>query len=361
MQIYRYSRSLLLNAIFICFSMLLTACAEEQSVSKPKARPVKIFTVGSVVSGTVEYPGEVSAALKAEMAFEVTGKIVKFPVKEGQKVNKGQLLAQLDLRDFQSTVSSAQGEYDQVLANYQRAEELIKNNYISKTDYDQIKAQLKTTQSNLNKAKKALEEATLIAPFAGQVAKKLVDDFANIQAKQAILVLQDSNSLEIVINVPEVDWVRAKPGINLEEHTRLLRPQVELSSMPGRRFDATIKEVSTTADPATRTYSATLAFPAPTDITVLPGMTAKCIIHVPDEIEAQNNEIPSKAVVSDPDGNAFVWRIDPENMSVSKATIKLGELSGSNVKILQGLNSGDQIAVSGVHQLMDGMQVTRFE
>ena len=70
--------------------------------------------------------------------------------------------------------------------------------------------------------------------------------------------------------------------------------------------------------------------------------------------------IPANAVLADADGNSTVWKVDPDTMTVSSAMIQLGDVSGSQVRVLAGLNPGDRIATSGVHKLREGMQVTEL-
>lgn len=347
------------SILILLIALLVTACSEPPQEAIDVIKPVKIYTVGSEGETTLEYPGQVSAATKADMAFEVSGKIVKFPVKEGQNVKQGELLAQLDLRDFQSTFNSAQSEYENARANFSRADKLIEDNFISRLDYDKLKSQRSTAKAKVDKAKKALEDASLRAPFTGQVAKKLVEDFANITAKEAVLILQDVDQLELVVNVPEADWARTKKNGDLKATTQRIKPRVSIAGLPGSDFPAVIKEVSTTADPTTRTYEAKLSFTPDSDVNVLPGMTATLTINI-----AQQNtglRIPSKAVVSDNNNQAFVWRINPETMMTARTTVKLGNLTGVSVVILEGLSSGDLIAVSGVHLLREDMTVRHFQ
>jgi RND family efflux transporter MFP subunit len=196
------------------------------------------------------------------------------------------------------------------------------------------------------------------------VAQKLVNDFANVQAKQAVLVLEDDSSLEIDVNVPEQDWARAKPNISLEERSARARPRVVIPAIADRIFPATLKELDTTADPVTRTYNVTFAFEKPSDVTVRPGMTGGVILTIPSDIAAEDlgagTSVPSAAVRSDEAGNAFVWRIG-DDMRVSKQPVEVGELSGGNVKIVSGLEPGSRIAASGVHNLREGMMVREYQ
>jgi RND family efflux transporter MFP subunit len=151
------------------------------------------------------------------------------------------------------------------------------------------------------------------------------------------------------------------PGLTIEERNRLAKLRVSISSIPDRSFPAWIKEFSTTADPVTRTFKATFAFAPPDDVTVRPGMTAK-VTGTGGASRAPSGAlaIPARAVLTDETGEAFVWVVDPKTMTVKRTPVAAGDLSGESIAIRSGLAGGEQIAISGVHQLRDGMQVRRF-
>jgi RND family efflux transporter MFP subunit len=218
------------------------------------------------------------------------------------------------------------------------------------------------TLADLETAQKAVEDTLLIAPFAGRVAKKLVKDFQNVNAKQAVLIRQDDSSLELVVNVPERDLTKKAQSRTLEEATRRLAPEVSVTAIPDESFPARLKEISTTADTVTRTFRATFAFDKPSDVQVLPGMTAKVAINRPGSGERQTGfSIPAQATLADDTGAAYVWVVDPEAMTVSRRMVELGEMSGADVVVRSGLAGGDVVAISGVHQLREGMPVRRLE
>ncbi|MFT5441050.1 MAG: multidrug efflux system membrane fusion protein, partial [Myxococcota bacterium] len=134
-------------------------------------------------------------------------------------------------------------------------------------------------------------------------------------------------------------------------------------SVEGRSFPARVKEFSPTADPTSRTYEAVVSFETPDDVTILPGMTASVQVNVlPGASAAANTiQIPSNAAVADEQGKAYVWKIDPSSMQVSRSSVELGGLTGESVAVASGLSTGDWIAVSGVHQLREGMRIRRHE
>ena len=100
-------------------------------------------------------------------------------------------------------------------------------------------------------------------------------------------------------------------------------------------------------------------FQPPEDVSLLPGMTAQVTIEVATDDTSTEPDIwiPSGAVLGDDTGGASVWTIDPATMRASRVSVVVGTLSGADINILSGLESGDRIAVSGVHNLREGMEV----
>jgi RND family efflux transporter MFP subunit len=209
-----------------------------------------------------------------------------------------------------------------------------------------------------------LSDTRLVAPFAGEIGRRLVDNFVNVQAKEGVVILQDLTTLEVLVTIPEQDWARARPGLTREERTALITPMVSLTMIPGREFPARIKEIATVADPVTRTFEVIAEMDNPEDVSILPGMTANVRVTVsggsPVTTDAASYSIPANAVLADAEGNSTVWKVDPNSMTVSRAMIQLGDVSGNQVRVLAGLNPGDRIATSGVHKLREGMQVTEL-
>jgi multidrug efflux system membrane fusion protein len=342
----------------------VAGCGEEPPPAPEVARPVKMMQVGGPAAReTREYPGVVKAFQTAEMAFEVPGKIVEFRYKEGAEVPEGAVIARLDPRDYEAQVDSAQAQYDNAKNNYDRAQKLFEEGALAAIERDRRQTALDTADAALREATKALEDTELRAPFSGVLARKLVEDYANVQAKQVVLVLTDDESLEIKLAVPERDLSgQVSQHRSPEQITRRIQPEVLITSMPDRRFPARLTELANTADPETRTFEATFAFDNPPDASILPGMTAKVIIQVPeDRSPSRGILIPATAAVADDEGNAFVWVVDTDTMTVSPRPVQLGPLTGDDVVVREGLEGGETIATSGVQQLRDGMAVRRFD
>ncbi len=345
-------------------------CAEEAPPAPEVARPVKIFEVGSAGPTAMrEYPGTIRSEAEAEIAFEVAGRVIEFPVDEGQELDAGALVARLDARDYQAALDKALAQLENQRAEFERAEKLLAEGVLAESERDSRETAFRVAQADVRTARKAVDDATLRTPVPGRVARKLVRIGESVQAKQPVLIFQSDEAgrgMEIEIAVPEREIAAASPDRTNDEVTALVRPVVRLEAMPDRPMDARISEFATSPDPATRTFKVTLRFQAPEDLQVLPGMTATVAIHSPDVLEAETGgpgglTIPSTTVVSDDTGAAFVWKIDRSAMTASRAPVELGPLLGDSVLVRSGLAPGDWIAMSGVHQLREGMEVTRLE
>ena len=338
-------------------------CAEEPPPAEPVVRPIKMLTVGSGANEKREYPGRLRAAQQADMAFEVPGRIISFVYKEGDRVKEGGVLARLDPSDYENQLEQALAVERNRRTYVGRIAQAHKTGAVSDQDLNDAQAQVDVAAAETKIAQKAVNDTLLRAPFDGVMSRKLVEDFANVQAKQAILIFEDPAHMEIKVSVPERDLAgRREAQPDRDAINERLRPEVMVTSMPDVRFPARLKELATTADPTTRTFEATFTFEPGEHLSVLPGMTAKVTVHPDGGLGTVSDvAIPATAATADEEGRASVWIVDTTSGAVSRRLVTLGDLSGDKVIVTQGLNDGDTVAVSGVVQLRDGMKVRRWE
>lgn len=334
-------------------SLGIAGCGSEPPPEKREiVRPVKVLMLeASGVVARRSFPGTVRASERAELSFDQPGRLVELPIKQGDQVEAGQLLAKLDQRDFQSNVNAAQSEYEKARANFKRAAELIKKDFISRSDYDRIKAAMDVARSDFEKAEKSLEDTELKAPFAGVVSRRFVENFQDVQAKQVILNLQDTSHIELVVDVPE--RLVARKG---QRGTVNLVALFEAA--PGKEFPVTIKEFATQADPKTQTFEYVLTMPQPEDVNIQPGMTATVKAKGDEAIASSAFIIPALAVFADEAGQSSVWVIDQKDNTAHRRGVTTGDLTGdADITILEGLEDGEMIAITAVAQLREGMQI----
>ena len=360
------------------FFMFISCDTKEEGGPRDEVRPVKMVTVTSSTDALQrKFPGMVRAAKRADLAFQVEGTLRQFPVDEGQEVKEGQLIAQLDQRDFENNLRNAQGqlarvkaalesaqsEYERILRIQQQDPGAASESMVVKRReaVEQAKAEIKSAQAAVDAARDKRGYTTLRAPFAGVISKRYVDNFQEVRAKQAIVSLDDISSLEILVDLPEI--VVASIRESDRKTGAEARAHAEFAAAPGKEYPLKVKEFATRADPKTQTYQVVLRMERPEDMTILPGMTATVVSEAPESgKEGDFFVIPAIAVFADDQGTANVWVVDKEKMTVEKRKVTTGDLTGkANIQITGGLQSGEMIAVSGVSQLREGMKVKPFD
>jgi len=267
--------SLRLAAWLVLIPLLIGCSKGEEPATEEMPRLVKTMVVEAPDTGSVRnFPARIDALNKAEIAFRVPGTIQELPVKEGDRVEKGQLLVALDPTDFEIAAKDTQASFDRAENDYKRAQELVEKNFISRSDFDAKEAQFKSAKAALEQAKQDLSYTRLTASFPATVAKRYVQRFEEVQAKQPVLALHDSTQLEVKVDVPENVMLRIRPSESGQPRSSRVPVTAKFDSRPGQKFDLTLREVATRADPATQTFQVTFTMPAPEDFLVLPGMTA---------------------------------------------------------------------------------------
>jgi multidrug efflux system membrane fusion protein len=356
-----FSLFLSASAAFIIFSLAfsISGCGKkkEEVVKKEVVRPVKIMTVSMTGAQEVtrEFPGKVKADQQVDLAFQVSGPLITLPVKEGQHVKKGQILARIKPRDFETEIDKAKAKALEAEQQYLRYKDLYAKNQVSKADFDKYKSQYDISRAHQKEAEDALDDTFLRASFAGVVARKYVDNFQDVQAKEPIVSLQDISQVEVLVNVPENMISR----IEKEKGKNTALAYATFVTAPEQQFPLSLKEYATEADPQTQTFLVTLLMDQPSTINVLPGMTATVVGSQSTEKSDQGHiTVPAIAVYSDYDGDSSVWVFKTDTQTVHQRKVKTGELSGADsIKIVAGLEVGEQIAVTAVNSLQEGMKV----
>ena len=338
----------------------LSGCGgEEVAELEPVVRPVKTMVVGGDQGERLSFPGTVQAADRAELSFRVAGPLVELPVNEGDEVRRGQLLARIDPRDFEIALAEARAAFEKGEADYNRYKNLYERNAVPLAELELRRAQRDVSAAGFDQAQANLRDTRLVAPFSGRVGRKFVENFEDVIAKESILTLHDINLVEAVIDVPEYVMATVRKGIGA-------RYTASFTSAPGVEFDLSFKEAAAEADPQTQTFQVTFQMPQPEELRVLPGMTAEVnaylgALGVEDPSLAQFL-VPAEAVFASVAGEPHVWVVDTNELTVRSREVQVGEVTGQNsIRILDGLERGETIAVAAVHQLKDGSKIRLME
>jgi len=343
--------------LLLGITISLTGCERPLPKKSNAIQSVKVFHIpGSEDSAQRTFPGIVEASQKADLSFLVAGQLIELPVKEGEKVEKGQLIAKLDPTDFEVAVGEAKSKAQLAQVNLDRTSKLLAKQFASQKEYDALKTATDVAEAKLKLAQQNLKYTKLLASFSGEVAKIYVENFQNVRAKVPVLKLQNRTFIEIKVQIPESLVIRSNQVKNGTF-------EASFETAQNSRYKATVKEISTQADTETQTYGVTFTLPAPKDLNVLPGMTA--IIHTKFKLNKGKEEnvftIPISAVFSDKKGTSYVWEILPETHILKKQKVQISRLAADGAVITEGLSPGQDIVAAGAEFVKEGMKVKPFE
>ena len=364
MKSYPFSR-LIQTTLTAAFAIgFLTACSKTEDTQQSHVvRPVKLYTVtdGQTLNYR-EFPAIVSSNQEASLSFRIPGELIDFPVTSAAIVQKGQVLARLDDRDIKNEVAARQADFDLASSEYRRIKSLLAKNMVSQSDYDRANSTLKATRVNLQLAKDHLTDSILTAPFSGRVAQTLVENHQSVQAQQPVLVLQDHQTLEISIQLPESILTQ----VNEKNVDTTYQPVVTFAGSNGTEYKASYKEHATRVTPGTQSYEVIFTLPTPPDFTVYPGMGANLTLDLSrilgSKLSGSSVSVPVTAVMKDEaTGDYKVWVYNPDNHTVEPRIVTLGRVTQSGISLTSGVEKGEQVVSAGLNRLRPGMVVKPLE
>jgi RND family efflux transporter MFP subunit len=348
-----------LSAIVVAAS--LAGCSEPPAPQADKPRPVKLFTVTEPGAERIrEFPARLKAPEEAQLSFRLGGELQSLEVHEGQKVQRGDLIARLDDTDYRLKLSDRQASYDLTRSQLTRMEQLVERQMVSQAEYDQRKAQFNSAEAALNLARQELAYTRITAPFDGVVARTHVEQFQVVQPNQPIATLYSGDSMDVVFQLPENLLSNLRRDLQPAE----LRSKVRLDNYPEALIDADYKEYASQPDPSTLAYDVTLSMPIPDGLVLLPGMSATVIVNFA-EISRQAEipvVVPVEAVFS-PDSedseHRQVWVVAEQDgaLQVVARAVTVGQLTRDGIEVLSGLQAGERIVAAGGAELSGGQVV----
>ena len=356
-------------ALALSLSLALAACSQKEAAPEP-VRAVKLMTVGEApVQARPEYSGEVRARIESRLGFRVAGKLTERNVQLGQHVSAGQLLAQLDARDYQLSADAARAQLvsattqrDLAAADAGRYQQLRDKNFISAAEMDRRQANLKAAQAQLDQAKAQLAAQTnqssytrLLADVPGVITSVDAEPGQVVTAGAPVVRIAQDGARDVVFNVPEDLQALVKPGQAVD-----VRPWVdEFAPRQGR-----VREVAASADPATRTYQVKVALADEAGQAAPPlGATVHVALPGPAQQKQSVIKLPGtalRAAGKDGQGSA-VWLFDPATSTVKLQSVVVASADGNEAVIASGLQPGMQVVTTGVHVLNPGQKVSVYK
>ncbi len=407
------------SAVLACQILWLVAagCGGAPEAPPEAVRPVKTMLV-EAGSGTRErmLPGTVEASRRVELAFQVPGIIASLPVREGQAVKQGEVIAQLRQDEFEVQLKARQSELDQARAalvalragdrpeqrrrleaqvrataarlsnarvELNRFQQLVSSGAVSRQEFDTVRTGYLVAQEEHAAARELLEkgatgraedidaqearvrglEARVVEANIALRDATLYAPYDGVIAQRFVEPNQNVRAKQPIVRFQDVDEIDIAVDVPETlmiadiQAADIVQMTAELAGAPGVQFPVHVREVAQQADPTTQTYRMRVAMKNPPGMTVLPGMTATVnLVYRRAAILGNQILVPLSAVYKDAAGEGVVWVIGEQDV-VQRRPVKAGAATGNSIEIVEGLEPGDRIAIAGVRFLRDGMTV----
>ncbi|MCC9608642.1 efflux RND transporter periplasmic adaptor subunit [Blastopirellula sp. JC732] len=409
-----YRMPALAGLLSLCFTL---GCGGGKSPDVEVVRPVKTILVGEGEDVRQRsFPGTVEASRRVELAFRVPGLLAELPVKEGDKVVAGDVIARLRQDEFEARLKTLTGELDQAraalralqagerpeeirrreaevraaslrLANgraeYERGVALAQRSGISQQELERLRTVYNVAQEEYAAARESLEKGAMgreedieamqaqVRGLEGRVVEAqiqlsdstLLAPYDGVIAQRFVDKAQNIAAGDRVVQFQDAEEIDIAVDVpeNIMvadiQRAEILQLTATLSAAPGISFPVRLREIAQVADPVTQTFNVRVAMEAPEDLRVLPGMTASVTaVYRRARVLQPQVMVPVEAIAQTSSGEQLAWVLGEES-KVTPRTVKLGAAVGGRIEVLEGLGPGDRIVVAGVRFLRDGMQV----
>ena len=292
----------------------------------------------------VQAVGSLKSSQGVMLRPEVSGRIARLGFVEGQRVQRGQLLVQLDDTLQQAQLKQAEAQASIARTNLQRSRELLAQNFVSQSAIDQNAASLQVAEAQVALAQAQLARMRVLAPFDGTAGLKLVDIGDYVKDGADVVNIEDLTALTVQFAVPERYIDRLRVGQPVD---------VAVDALPGRSFKGRVQAVDSQVDANGRALQVLAQVDNPGAL-LKPGMFARP--RVIFSVREGAVLVPEEALV--PLGaQQFVFKIvdGPDGQKLSqRLEAKIGLRLPGKVEIVEGLQAGDVVATAGQTRLLRG-------
>ncbi len=355
------------TAGLIAAALMVVGCAPEPETAKPPRSVKAMQVVAPSTIASRSFPGRAEAGQEVNLSFRVAGPLIELPVSVGDAVKQDDIVARIDPTDYQSVVSSLEGQLqsaqaaaNRAQADFERVENTMRDDPGATSEMaldrarqlrDSTAAAVRSTRATVTGSRDQLSYTSLSAPFDGEVVETYVENFETVVPMQPILRVVDRASIEFTISVPENQIVYA-PYVT--------GATVTFDALPGVEVTAAIKEIGKEASQTTRTYPVTLAMEQPEGADILPGMAGEALLEadLPEESARLGIQIPTTALFAEEDTEkSYVWVIDQGTSTLERRQVQTGDLSEFGILIRSGLEAEEWVVVAGASLLSAGEEV----
>jgi RND family efflux transporter MFP subunit len=306
----------------------------------------------------VSYLGLIQARRKTKVGFEMPGLLRELKVREGSRVETGDILAELDDAKLLAQRKAVVAELQQVGAELElarikesRQQDLRTTGAVSREAHDETRlraqallARSKVVQAKLDSIDIELHKSVIRAPYSGVISERYIDIGTVVSAGTPILRLVEAASREAHI------------GVAVAQAEKLVRGQNYPLTLRGKTIDASLLSVKPDVNPATRAVTAIFLLPAAVD--GLDGEPVSLVLSTP--VHMRGGWLPISALLEGERGVWTVLKIIPkgEEQLAVREVVEVLEIQGDRVFVRGTIGQGDSLVADGVHRVTPGTAVT---
>lgn len=324
----------------------IVSCGNSHQQKTHKSLPsVSTVVVDSSAASSFdkEYVGVVDDSFTTRLSFSVPGNVKAVYAREGELVNAGDVVAELDDRTVRNAYDAAKSAYDRAKDGYDRAKMVYDKGSLPEVKWIEITSQLTQAESVFDVATKNLEDCKLVSPVSGVVSGVNVEQGMNVSAYAPVVTLMDIDRLEVEIKVPENEIPYISRGMKVS---------VSVPAVDAEDIEGSVVSVGVVGDVLSHSYKVRISVGNCPGL--MPGMV--CRVTMPDSKHGRRGfVIPGKAVSLSNDGRRYVWVV--ADGTVSRKYVDVEGLSKTGVIISGGLSAGDEVVVDGGFRISEGMKV----
>lgn len=316
--------------------------AKELAGEKPPVNVVALALKPGPIREQMSLPGTVQPWVELNVVSEVRGKIVTKKVAEGQKVRSGDILAEIDKRDYRNAYSSARAAWRAAKAAHERISALYKDQLATQSQMDDALAALETSQANMDTAALNLERCTIRSPMDGVVDKVYIEKGQFMNSADPVADILQIDRVKVVVGIPEsdVDAVR-----------QVAEFKVRIDALGGKTFKGRQHYLAKSAQTLARSYQLEVAIDNP-EGEILPDMFTRVEI-VKHQVDS-GLAVPLFSLVNSK-GTQSVYLA--ENGHARLVPVQTGIQEGWQVQVTEGLKPGARVIVVGQKDVKDGAPV----
>jgi len=336
---------------FLKYRQVEIAIAEGASFQPPPTAVTTVVAQQATWPSTLSVIGSAAAIQGVTVGADLPGTVDKIHFESGQWVKEGDVLVELDTRQEQAQLASMEAQRELAEINYGRAQQLLKEGVIARSEYDNAAAQQKATRAQVGDIQAAIARKTIRAPFSGVLGIRQISLGQYLAAGQAIVSLQSLNPIYVNFGVPQQNTAKMELG-------HVVR--VTNTDLRGVEFSGRITALDSVISEQTRNIQVQATLANKGNL-LRPGMYVQ--VELPVGEARQVIPLPASAVNYAPYGDSvFVVTDmkDPKGKSyrgVRQQVIKIEGSRGDQVAVVSGLNPGDEVVSAGAFKLRNGAAV----